>query len=59
MNMLNERQLEIMRASYPGFKEKDAVVRHTLAEQKRYKATPGYIPPKQYETDKIVQKELQ
>ena len=46
MHTLNERQLEIMRVNYPGFKEKDATVRHVKADEARYKKQPGYMPPR-------------
>lgn len=41
---LSERQLEIMRESYPGFREKDEVVRRIREDQLRYKREVGYIP---------------
>ena len=39
--VLNEHQLEIMRATYPGFREKDMVVSHVKADQRRYKTEDG------------------
>lgn len=41
---LSERQLEIMRESYPGFREKDEAVRRIREDQLRYKREIGYIP---------------
>lgn len=41
---LNDHQLAVMRSTYPGFKEKDAVVRRVKASQRQYHATPGYVP---------------
>ena len=52
MNVLNEKQLEIMRSSIPGFREKEAITRHVRADEKRYKLNPGYVPPSQLETVK-------
>lgn len=35
--MLKENQLEIMRHTYPGFREKDAVIRRVKEDVKKYK----------------------
>lgn len=41
---LTERQLEIMRVNYPGFKKFDADVRYTKVDEKKYREYPGYVP---------------
>lgn len=48
MRDLNEQQLKVMLQSYPGFREKDAVIRRIKEDNKRYRAMlengPTYIP---------------
>ena len=44
MHALNERQLEIMRVNYPGFKEKDEAMRRVKDDEARYKKQLGYTP---------------
>lgn len=44
MHQLSDRQIEIMRETYPGFKDADNKRRHLQAEREIYKQQPGYRP---------------
>jgi len=47
MQQLNERQLEIMRRTYPGFREKDKTIQRVKAGERLYRENPGYVPVEQ------------